>query len=108
MARSLLRPATSSYSWTSGIPGLTSPAERYNLSHQLISADWEQGAQLDLPLVHENSLRQFSIDATDAPAGTYRLMAILYDSRSRERFDWIENQGDPPYMQVLAEVAIPE
>jgi len=79
----------------------------FNLSHQLISADWDLAAQLDLPLVHEDSLRQFSIDVGSAPAGSYRLMAILYDSRSRERFDWIGNEGDPPYMQVLADVVIP-
>ncbi|MCY3832319.1 MAG: glycosyltransferase family 39 protein [Chloroflexi bacterium] len=82
--------------------------ERINLSHQLISADWELVAQLDLPLVHEKRLRQFSIDLSGAPAGRYRLMAILYDSRSSERFDWIGNRAEPPYMQVLAEVIIPE
>ena len=83
-------------------------AERYKLSHQLISADWELVAQLDLPLVHENRLRQFSIDVRDVPADSYRLMAILYDSGSGERFDWIGNPSEPPYMQVLAEVVIPE
>ena len=84
------------------------PAEGYNLSHQLISADWERVAQLDLPLVHENNLRQFSIDIREAPAGRYRLMAILYDNQTGERFNWIDNPGDPPYMLALAEVEIPE
>jgi hypothetical protein len=83
-------------------------AERYNLSHQLISADWERAAGLDLPLVHENSLRQFSIDIGDLPAGSYRLMTILYDNRSNERFNWLDNPGEPPYMLMLAEVVIPE
>ena len=79
-----------------------------NLSHQLISADWERVAQLDLPLVHEGSLRQFSIGIAGVPAGKYRLVAILYDSQTGERFDWVDNSGEPPYMQVLADVVIPE
>ena len=84
------------------------PPERYNLSHQLISADWERVAQLDPPLTHEGSLRQFSIDISGAPAGKYRLMAILYDNQTNERFDWIGNSNQPPYMLALADVEIPE
>ncbi|MDE2855848.1 MAG: glycosyltransferase family 39 protein [Chloroflexota bacterium] len=83
-------------------------AESINLSHQLISAEWENVAQLDLPLVHENSLRQFLIDIADVPAGSYRLVTILYDSRTRERFDWIDNPDNPAYMLALSELAIPE
>lgn len=82
--------------------------ERYNLSHQLISADWERAAQLDPPLTQEGSLRQFAIDISDAPAGKYRLMAILYDNQTNERFDWIGNQSEPSYMLALAELEIPE
>jgi len=84
------------------------PPERYNLSHQLISADWERVAQLDPPLRHEGSLRQFSIDISDAPAGNYRLMAILYDNQTNVRFDWIGNPGQPSSMLALAELEIPE
>lgn len=79
-----------------------------NLSHQLISADWERVAQLDLPLVNEDKLRQFSIGIAEAPAGSYRLMTILYNSQTGERHDWTDNPGEPPYMQVLADVVIPE
>ena len=82
--------------------------ERYNLSHQLISADWERAVQLDPPLAEEGSLRQFSIDISEAPAGEYRLMAILYDNQTNERFDWVGNPIEPPYMLTLAEVEIPE
>ena len=84
------------------------PPEQYNLSHQLISANWENLAQLDLPLVNEGSLRQFSIDINDAPAGKYRLMAILYDNQTNERFDWIDNPSQPRYVLALADVEIPE
>lgn len=82
-------------------------AEGIRLSHQLISADWQNVAQLDLPLVHEGELRQFSIDVAEAPAGKYRLVAILYDKDSGERFDWNDNPGNPPYMLTLAELEIP-
>lgn len=84
------------------------PPERYNLSHQLISADWERVAQIDPPMTKEGSLRQFSIDISEAPAGKYRLMAILYDNQTNERFDWIDNPRRPPYMLALADVVIPE
>ena len=84
------------------------PIDGLKLSHQLISADWEMVAQLDLPLVNEDRLRQYSIDIADVPAGTYRLMAILYDSQTGERLDWTDNPSEPPYMQVLADVVIPD
>lgn len=83
------------------------PAEGIRLSHQLISADRGNVAQLDLPLVHEGELRQFSIDVSEAPAGKYRLVAILYEKNNRERFDWNDNPGNPPTMLTLAELEIP-
>lgn len=83
------------------------PAESIRLSHQLISADRGNVSQLDLPLVNEGGLRQFSIDVADVPAGKYRLVAILYDKDNRERFDWNDNPGNPPYMLTLAELEIP-
>lgn len=84
------------------------PSDGFNLSHQLISADWDRVAQLDLPLVNEGERRQFSIDIADVPAGAYRLMTILYDSSSGERYDWIDNPSQPAYMQVLADLVIAE
>ena len=80
----------------------------HRFSYQLIGDGWENEAQLDLPLVHEDSLRQFSIDIGDVPAGNYRLMVILYDNQTSERFNWIDNPDDPPDMQVLTEVVILE
>ena len=82
-------------------------ADGYHLSHQLLNADWERQAQLDLPLVHESRLRQFTIGLDDLPAGAYRLAAILYDKRTIERFDWSDNPSQPLYMLVLAEIEIP-
>ena len=82
------------------------PLEEYSLSHQLISADWQNVAQLDLPLVHENKLRQFSVDLGGAPAGKYELVAILYNRETGERVDWLDNPGNPPYLLTLTELEI--
>ena len=84
------------------------PTNGLKLSHQLISADWEKVAQLDLPLVNEDRMRQFSIGIAQAPAGNYRLMTILYDGETGERHDWTDNPGEPRYMQALADVVIPD
>ena len=81
--------------------------ENYKMSYQLISADWNNPAQLDLPLVHEGELRLFSIDITDVPAGNYRLMAILYDVQSGERQTWPDDNTDLPGMLTLTEIDIP-
>ena len=77
------------------------------MSYQLISVDWNKSAQLDLPLVHEGQPRQFSIDIANVPAGTYRLMAILYDKDSDERQNWLNRDGDLPAMLTLTEIVIP-
>ena len=77
------------------------------MSYQLISADWNKSAQLDLPLAHEGQLRQFSIDISNVPTGQYRLMAILYDKDSGERQNWLNNADDLPAMLTLTEIAIP-
>lgn len=84
------------------------PIDGLNLSHQLISADWERVAQLDLPLVNQDRLRQFSIGIAEAPAGHYRLMTILYNRETGEKHDWTDNPREPLYMQALADVVIPE
>ena len=79
----------------------------FQMSYQLISADWNQAAQLDLPLVHEDQLRLFSIDIGNVPAGTYRLMAILYDKHSGQRQNWLNSEDDPPDMLNLTDIDIP-
>ena len=82
--------------------------ENYKMSYQLITSDWNNVAQLDLPLVHEGKLRLFSIDISNVPAGTYRLMAILYDRDSGERQDWLNSTGGLSNMLTLTEIVIPE
>ena len=72
------------------------------MSHQLINDDWEMVAQLDVPLVHEDKLRQFSVYVSDVPPGNYRLMAILYNAQTGERVPWIDNPGYVPEMLNLA------
>lgn len=79
----------------------------YKMSYQLITSDWNNVAQLDLPLVHEGQLRLFSIDIGSVSAGTYRLMAILYDKGSGERQDWSNSTGDLSNMLTLTEIVIP-
>ena len=77
------------------------------MSYQLISADWNKAAQLDLPLVHEGQPRLFSIDIANVPTGHYRLMAILYDKRTGQRQNWLNSEEDPPDMLTLTEIIIP-
>ena len=80
--------------------------DRLNISHQLISQDWENVAQLDLPLEHNDDLRQYAIDVSDVSPGRYRLMAIVYDRLTGERLDWQEAGGGPPSMLFLGEVEV--
>ena len=77
------------------------------MSLQLLNADWENVAQLDLPLVHESTLRRFSIDLADVAAGSYRLMAVVYNAQTGERQAWQGNESWIPEMQKLAEIVIP-
>ena len=79
----------------------------FQMSYQLISADWNKAAQLDLPLVHEGQPRLFAIDISNVPPGRYRLMAILYDKHSGQRQNWLNSAEDPPTMLTLTEMIIP-
>ena len=79
----------------------------FQMSYQLISADWNKAAQLDLPLVHEGQPRLFSIDISAVPPGHYRLMAILYDKHSGQRQNWLNSEGDLPAMLNLTDIDIP-
>lgn len=79
---------------------------QYNLSYQLIDKDWNNVAQVDLPLVHEGKLRQFSIGTSNVPAGAYRLMLILYHKQTGETPDWTDNPGFVPGMIELSEIVI--
>lgn len=80
--------------------------ENYQMSHQLISDEWEMVAQLDVPLVHEDKLRRFWIDVSDVPPGNYRLMAILYNAQTGERVPWIDNPGYVPEMLNLGKIML--
>ncbi|MCY3781587.1 MAG: glycosyltransferase family 39 protein [Chloroflexi bacterium] len=82
--------------------------DNFGLSYQLITTDWGNVAQLDLPLVHEGALRRFFINVDGVPPGSYRLMIILYDKQTGERIHWIDNPGDLPSMMELTEVILPE
>ena len=92
-------------SWSSR-DGLEVPY--YRFSHQLINDDWEKVAQVDVPLVHEGSLRRFWIDIADVAPDTYSLMAILYDSRTGVRQMWLDNDGYIPEMLKLADIVVQE
>ena len=78
----------------------------YRMSYQLISAEWENVAQLDLPLVHEGVPRRFSIDIGNVPDGLNRLMVIVYDSRTGDRLVWAANQGYVPEMLMSDETIV--
>ena len=89
--------------WTSRIDD---DIDNYKMSYQLITTDWNNVAQLDLPLVRPGELRQFSVDISNVPAGTHRLMAILYDKRTGERQNWLNSAEDLPTMLTLTEIII--
>ena len=83
------------------------PFDSFRTSYQLVSEDWEKVAQLELPLVHENDVRQFSIEFSDVPAGSYRLVTILYNVQTNERLEWEGNDGTISAMLALGEIEIP-
>ncbi len=78
----------------------------FNLSYQLLDRYWNNAAQVDLPLVHEGKLRQFSIGISELSPGAYRLVAILYDRHTGETIDWVDNPGPVPSMLELSKVVI--
>ena len=80
--------------------------DQYNMSYQLINADWENVAQLDLPLVHEGIPRQFTIDISHLPAGRYRFVAVLYELESGKRFNWSGGEELAPWMLTLTEIEL--
>ena len=89
--------------WTATEDG---PLDSFRISHQLISPEWDNVAQLDLPLVHEGKPRQFYIDVAGVAARSYRLMVILYNKNTGERLPWIDNDDEIPFMLTLAEIEI--
>ena len=81
-------------------------SDAYNISFQLLDADWNSHTQLDLNADHAVQLRQYVIDIADVPPGNYRLMAIVYNAQSGERQVWRDNESWIPEMQSLTEIAI--
>lgn len=78
----------------------------YALSYQLISTDGNNVSQLDLPLVHENELRQFSLNIANVPPGGYQLMTILYHSETGEKQAWLNNTNEIADMLLLMELVL--
>lgn len=82
------------------------PVDLLKISHQLITKNWGNAAQLDRRLAQEDKLRQFAIDVSAVPSGTYRLMAIVYNPDTGITLNWKEAPGDPPSMLYLQDVEI--
>ncbi len=82
------------------------PLDDYLLSYQLISTEGKNISQLDLPLVHEHELRQFSLNMADVPPGRYQLMTILYHSKTGEKQAWLNNSEQFPDMLPLTEIVL--
>ncbi|MDE2859576.1 MAG: glycosyltransferase family 39 protein [Chloroflexota bacterium] len=78
-----------------------------NMSMQLISEDWNNVAQVDLPMVKPDQLRQFTIDISNAPPGRYRLMTIVYDNQTGARSTWLNNGGEVGELLELAVMDLP-
>ena len=77
-----------------------------HISHQLISEEWKNVGQLDMPLAAAGELRQLSIDVSQVPPGRYRLVTIVYDPATGQTLDWQEQSEGPPYMLFLQDVEI--
>ncbi len=90
------------------LPAVDTNADRHALSLQLIDADWENHAQIDLPTSSLSDMRQLIFDLSNLPPGDYRLMAIVYDAQTGERLAWHDNESWVPEMQQLAEITIAE
>ncbi len=84
------------------------PLDSYKMSYQLISKDWANVTQLELPLVHESVLRQFAIDISDVNAGSYQLMAIVYNAQTNTRLEWLDVDSNRSAMLHLGEIEIPD
>ena len=80
--------------------------DSYRMSFQLLTEDWTNVAQLELPLVRGGELRQFSIDVADVAPGSYSLMLVVYDSATSERIPWEGNPGYISEMLPLSEITI--
>lgn len=81
-------------------------ADGYNMSYQLLTGDWDKVAQLDLPLVNESNYRMFSLDITDVPADSYRLVTILYNANTGEEIEWFAGEQSLGNLIPLVEVAV--
>ena len=90
--------------WTARDFGI--PLEPLRMSNQLLSDDWQKFAQVDLPLVHPERWRWFSIDIAEVPVVSYRLLLVLYHSESGERYNWLTSDR-PLDMLPLADIVIP-
>ena len=82
--------------------------DRLKISFQLHSSDWDHATQLDRKLTREGELTQAAIDVSELPPGQYRLMLILYDAITGDRFVWEDNPGDVPEMLELGTITIRE
>ena len=81
-------------------------SDNYMFSYQLVTSDWANVAQLDVPLVYEAMPQRFSIDVSDVPAGDFRLMAIMYNRHTGERVPWKANLGYVPEMLTLKHISL--
>ena len=93
-----------SYSW---VASAAIEEEQYAVSLQLINGEWENVAQVDIPLVYPDSPQTYFIDTDMLSSGRHRLVAIIYDRFTGERLAWFDNQGFVAELQELSDVDIP-
>ena len=87
-------------------PATDAQPDAHNMSFQLLDADWQSHAQIDLPVASLIDMRQPYFDLADLPAGDYRLMAVVYNAHTGERLAWQDNEDWILEMQQLAEIVI--
>ena len=78
----------------------------FAMSWKLMKPDWTSRAQLDLPLVNESDMRQFTLDVAAATAGEYELTLVLYDRRDGATIAWEDNASAQPAFLPLAAITI--
>ena len=76
------------------------------MSWKLMTPGWDSVAQLDLPLVHQGALRQFTLNVSDVLPGAYAFALVVYDQRDGETHDWNDYPSEMPAFLRLATVTI--
>jgi hypothetical protein len=75
--------------------------DQYNISFQILTADWQKLGQIDEHLYHDIlKWHELEMSTADLPPGSYRLVVILYDRYSGEKVSGVD-QTRGEYANIL-------